>query len=240
MSERTTQGHAGWNLFARELQAILEARHFTLWSLASRTRIHREVVRRLVRSLAVAKSFTTLNPEQVQQVTTAFALTDDERLRLTAAVLATAVEAVLMDRIARDVALHASERVFEVLLDAMRRDAASGGILISVERRDNTTSDTFNLDIVLGDALMELERAHLALHISYLSAANDEGLQSARQAEQGYLAALQTLSRAAPEVKSREEWHVWQTEAESGRRQAASRIVALGGLPFESPQANRG
>src|SRR5205085_11306335 len=91
-----------WNLFARELEDILVARNLGLGLLDNRASIHREKVRRLLRSLVQPKSFPVLNADELKQVISAFGLTGEEELRLRAAMLATAIERMLMDRIDQD------------------------------------------------------------------------------------------------------------------------------------------
>ena len=99
-----------WNLFARELEDILTNHSLRLGQLDDRAGIHREKVRRLQKSLKVPKSFPTLNPSEMDVVIESCFLTENEVFRLRAAIIATSVEAMLMDRINQDDALKAAER----------------------------------------------------------------------------------------------------------------------------------
>ena len=65
-----------------------------------------------------------LNPEEIEHVAKAFALTSDEVLRLRAAMLTTAIEEKLMDRIDQYDALHMAEQLLLVLIDALIRDSS--------------------------------------------------------------------------------------------------------------------
>src|SRR5436190_2098089 len=101
-----------WNLFARELENILAARGLKLGLLDDRVGIHREKVRRLQQSLLTPKRFPVLNPEEIDLLVQAFHLSEGEWVRLQAAMLATAIERMLMERIDQDNALLASEQIY--------------------------------------------------------------------------------------------------------------------------------
>jgi hypothetical protein len=108
-----------WNIFARELEDILAAHGFRLTHLDDRANIYSRKVSRLRDSLNKPKSFPVLNTEEMERVAVAFSLTDDEMLRLHAAILSTAIEEALMDRIDQDAALLAAEEIFPVIVNAM-------------------------------------------------------------------------------------------------------------------------
>jgi hypothetical protein len=109
------QQNRRWNLFARELEDILKDRNLRLGHLDDRAGINREKVRRLQQSLLTPKSFPVLNPDEIDLIAEEFALSDEERVRLRAAVLATAIERMLMNRIDQDNALLASEQTLTIL-----------------------------------------------------------------------------------------------------------------------------
>ena len=113
-----------WNIFARELQDILATRSLKLTHLDDRAGIYPRKVARLRDSLKTPKSFPVLNPEEIEHVAKAFALTSDEVLRLRAAMLTTAIEEKLMDRIDQYDALHMAEQLLLVLIDALIRDSS--------------------------------------------------------------------------------------------------------------------
>src|SRR5438034_1249865 len=98
-----------WNLFAAILEEILRKQGKQLSTLYGyREWISPEKVRRLQRSLQGVMSFPVLTPEELEQLMRTFGLNLEEELRLRAAVLATAVEAKLMDRILPEKALTAA------------------------------------------------------------------------------------------------------------------------------------
>jgi hypothetical protein len=109
-----------WNIFARELEDILAAHGFRLTHLDDRANIYSRKVSRLRASLNNPKSFPVLNTEEMESVAVAFSLSEDEMLRLHAAMLTAAAEEALMDRIDQEAALLAAEEIFLVLVNAMR------------------------------------------------------------------------------------------------------------------------
>lgn len=114
-----------WNIFARVLEDILEAHNMRLGMLDDRMEIHREKVRRLQQSLLTPKHFPILNPEEIQHLVDELCLTEEERNRLRAAVLATAIEATLMERIDQDSALLAAEQIYPTILASIQKHADS-------------------------------------------------------------------------------------------------------------------
>jgi hypothetical protein len=75
-----TGGGTSWNLFARELAALLQARHpdLGLGHLGDRTTMHRENVRRLRWSLEqpTPNHLPVVSPDDLEHVVTVFALTE--------------------------------------------------------------------------------------------------------------------------------------------------------------------
>src|SRR5256885_13731819 len=125
-----------WNLFARELEDILRAHHAELGFLDDRANIHQEKVRRLQQSLLKPKSFPTLTPEELDRVAEVFHLDDMEVMRLRAAVLVSAIERTLMDRINQDDALRAAETMLPVVREAMEKQFQEGNALGTIRGRD--------------------------------------------------------------------------------------------------------
>ena len=121
MQHRVLSGEC-YNIFVRELEAILRAHGLKLGHLTTRAEIHPEIVNRLKRSLKCSQAsprFHLINPSDLEKVITTFQLTSNEQLRLRAAILATAVEKMLIDRIGPVNAFAAAEEVFPILLAAL-------------------------------------------------------------------------------------------------------------------------
>src|SRR5215469_2838319 len=98
-----------WNIFVAELVNILATRGLGLGHLDDRAHVHPEKIRRLRHSLEIPKSFPVLNPDELRQTIIAFRLDEAEERHLVAALLATAVEETLMDRIDPTNALKAAQ-----------------------------------------------------------------------------------------------------------------------------------
>jgi hypothetical protein len=110
-----------WNIFARELEDILATRGLGLGHLDDRAFIHPEKVRRLRFSLERPASLPILNVDEMDGTISAFSLSNDEVIRLRAAILATGVENLLMKRIDPLNALLAAEQVFPFVFMALQQ-----------------------------------------------------------------------------------------------------------------------
>ena len=112
-----------WNMFARVLDEIMATRGKSIGHIDDHTTIHRQKVARVQRSLLDPGRIHMLNPNELDQVITAFALTSDEALRLRAAVVAASIQKTLLDRISPQDARQAADELYPTVLDAMRQRA---------------------------------------------------------------------------------------------------------------------
>jgi hypothetical protein len=117
----TTKQEKSGNLFAHELEEILAAHGQNLSQMDPRLGIPREKARRLLQSLRTPKSFPVLGPEELECLELELPLSGVEWTRLRAALLATAIERMLMDRLGQDKALQAAEQVVFLIDEALRR-----------------------------------------------------------------------------------------------------------------------
>jgi len=220
----------GWNLFARVLQEVLVAHGLTIGYLDDRVKLHPEKVRRLQRSLKVPKSFPVLNIDEMEQVFTVFHLKRQEKVRLRAALLATAIEEMLMDRIHPDDALRAAEQILPIIEQALQAyaDDPIGIGAIKGERSPMAKERESEIERELGGALAAIDRATLALHLSHNTDAHAERVERVRQAHDGFASALALLETVEPAVKSTEAWHVWHQEAQHGLAATKQRLIDLG------------
>jgi hypothetical protein len=119
----TSSAFPRWNLFAAVLDDILRIHGIRLGQLDDRTcvdpPIHPEKVRRLKRSLLLPKHFHVLSPDEIDTLVQAFGLSPREKIRLRAAMLTTAIEAMLMGRIPSGAALAAAKLFFPVIEQAL-------------------------------------------------------------------------------------------------------------------------
>ncbi len=221
--------HGGWNLFARVLQEILSAHGLTLGHLDDRMQLHPEKVRRLQRSLQVPKSFPVLNPDEMERLVAVVRLSRSEKTRLRAALLATAIEAMLMDRIRPPDALRAAEQILPVLEQALETYADEPlGIGAIKGEGEAAMPDEADIERELGGALAAIDRATLALHLSHNVESHAERVERAREARDGFETALVLLETVEPAFKAQEGWRFWHDEAQQGQRTAKQRLADLG------------
>lgn len=181
-----------WNLFARELEDILAVHGFRLGHLNDRAEIHPEKVRRLQHSLRMPR-FHMLAPEELERVYDVFGFNHEERIRLKAAILATAIEVLLMNRINQDDALAAAEQMLPALRRAVEaHDGDSGGLgaIKAIEVRQARPTDT------LEDGLETLDLALLAWVLADLSTDAAERAADLRSAAANARAAVAVIAQA--------------------------------------------
>lgn len=215
-----------WNLFAWELETILQAQQppCSLSLLDDRAGLHREKVRRLQQSLtqATPKHLPVLNPEELEEVVERFGLTREEAQRLHAALLVTAIERLLLDRLEPEVALQLAEHLLPSITTALIQ-LPSGVFRKGAERM---AKDTW-LDEALEDALEAIDRATLAWQLSYRVEAPLERVGQLRQACDCFRQGLRLLAEANPAVQQTATWQVWQQEASRGLEQTSQRLATL-------------
>lgn len=212
-----------WNIFARELEDILAIRGLRLGHLNDREVVyHPEKVRRLQQSLETPRHLTTLNPEEMDRLTKIMNLTELEQSRLRAALLAAAVEMVLMDRVDPETALMASDDIFNILFAAMK--AQPGMVMASkvkgVAMTDN--ADILQVDATFTQALDLIDRAILALHVSRYALSQQAQVVHAREAYDGYTQSIELLRRCQLPEHASESWRFWYDEAFHGQEIAST------------------
>ena len=217
-----------WNIFARELEGILANRGLGLGHLDDRASVYKEKARRLRQSLVRPKSFPVLNTDEMDEVIKTFKLSDDEIMSLRAALLTTAIERMLMDRIDRDDALLAAEQIFPTILKAMKKYSKTSNGLGAVKGEDPEILEGTPIDLELEAALDIIDRATLALHLSYNVTLHTERIGRAQQALAIFEAALAELDELEGDVKATDAWHKWYDEAQKGLNATNKRLEELG------------
>ena len=121
-SPRISESDIIVNFFAQELKNALEEKGLTLWAIASRTDVPREVVHRLQKGLVPPGNFTMLNADDLEKVIRAFQLDKDPNrvLRLRAAIIANSVMSGLIRRVNLELAYVTSEQIFKHAVQAMQ------------------------------------------------------------------------------------------------------------------------
>src|SRR5260370_39618163 len=143
----------GWNIVARVLQEILAVRGLGLGHLDDRAFVHPEKVRRLKRSLITPKSLPLLTIEEMDEVMRVFQLNAQEKIQLRAALLTTAIEATLMDRIEAAEALRAAEQILPIIEQALRSHADARGGLALARKGGRMSAEETEIDNKLEGAL---------------------------------------------------------------------------------------
>jgi hypothetical protein len=218
-----------WNLFAREIEALLQRRNLSFGALSSKAGIHPGKVQRLRRALT-KPIFHTLSPDDLDMMITTFDLTAEEEIRLRAALLATAIERLLMDRIDPKNALQAAEELLPLLVKGLRERASqSGGIgaIRRVSMKDETT-----LENLLEDVLESFDRAMLALHLSQQVDTPGEQIGHLRKAHDDFASVikeLEVLAQNDPFIKTTELWELWKAEAQHFLNVVEQKLKQFGG-----------
>ncbi len=216
-----------WNLFARELEAVLAAHQVGLGHLDDRAGIHREKVRRLTQSLHTPKSFPVLNTEEMEQVVLQFQLSDEELLRLRAALLATAIEKMLMDRINQDDALLAAEQAFPMILQALQEQLSGISGLGAVKGGDSGPGADY-AGMLLDSVLQAIDDAELALQLSYQVNIHKERVEKARYARIRFTEALAELDDIQERIRTLQVGQYCSDIAQKGLAAAIERLEDLG------------
>jgi hypothetical protein len=210
-----------WNIFARELQAILARHGFRLGHLNDRAGIHPQKVARLQRSLRDPK-FNVLPPEELEHVCQVFKLDADERTRLHAAILATAIEEMLMNRVNNRTALEAADQILPIIYNLLKINVGKDTPLSQIKGGPMVIEE---FDPAFETALDIIDRATIALHLSADAATPFERAEMARQARDGFAAALAMLEALPPAFQGHEVWEVWHTTALQGHDAANKRLA---------------
>lgn len=214
------QRQRSWNLFARELEAILAKRGLGIGHLDNRAFIHPEKVRRLQRSLREPK-FHVLPPEEIDRICTVFQFTPQEVMRLKAAILATAIEVMLMNRINQDDALAAAEQFLPLLQRALETHDGDADAIGQIKSIPEAPASAESVTQQLEHAIETLDIAVLLLHAAGGSMAGGsehlvEQKAYTRSARANFLAAQASLERFDAGIQQTETWRAWHDESLKG------------------------
>ncbi len=217
-----------WNLFARTLEDILAAYNLGLEQLDQRAGIDSEKVRRLVQSLRTPKIFPVLNTEEMDLVVRTLQLGDEEVRQLRAALLATSIEKMLMDRINQDGALLAAEQSLPIILKALREQVSGITGLGGVRGGDGGSDEDDALDTLLEWTRQLVDDAERTLHMSYHVNEHTERVARAREARAHYEEALAELEEADAHIRALRVWQNCYKTVQQGLVTANERLEDLG------------
>ena len=217
-----------WNLFARELEDILAEHQCTVGQLGDRVGIHREKVRRLTQSLLIPKSFPVLNTDEMEAVSEKLHLSYTEMMRLRAAVLATSIERVLMDRISPPDALTAAEQLLPFIIKAMLEQIKSITGMGTIRREDTISSDYDENDLALESAIEAIDKGTIALHLSYSVSSHTERIERAQEAHHHFEVAQAELDEIDDDIRMLASWKYCHNEAQNRLNEVSERLDELG------------
>ncbi|HVB24387.1 MAG TPA: hypothetical protein VNG51_20785 [Ktedonobacteraceae bacterium] len=229
MTEQTRSDQQ-WNIFARELTDILASHHIPVAQLYLHITILPDKVRRLHQSLFIPDSFPLLSQDEIQQLIQVCNLTETEQIRLRAALLTTAIEKLLIERLQPDAALLAASTLFPLIASALQQRFESLSPFDTMHRGDLVLSEDDESDRVLLSAWQAIDQGSLALHLSYHVASHEERLDQARYARQKFGQSLAELDEVANESENMQSWNNWHMEAQRGLQDAKARLEELGDL----------
>jgi hypothetical protein len=204
-----------WNYFAEVLEAVLKEENSS-WRLSSLDdkgvigeRVHPEKVRRLLQSQKVPGKFPVLNPDELEHVIKTFGL-EAYHLRLRAAILATSIQKFLHEReMSPESALKAAQIIMPAIFQALQEAEAKQEIEVFRQGNDapvkqvNTMEEAQEVlvDTILENALMEIDRGTLVLHLLENVQSNAENIERVHEATLAFEAALHQLQIAEERIQ---------------------------------------
>jgi len=216
------------NLFARELEAVLAGRGIRLAALHEEMTIFPDKVRRLHQSLYTPHSFPILNEDEMERLVQTRHLSNEEILRLKAALLATSVEAMLIEYINPENALQAAEAITPLLFAALQEKDAEANDAGTKIKGDLFLGRDDTVDNDLEEACTSFDRAEMLLHLSSSATSQEERVEYARRALQLFEKALAQLESAEQGVRALQGWRDWYAEIQRGRDAARARLEEAG------------
>jgi hypothetical protein len=204
-----------WNIFARELEWVLQAHNLRLGHLDDRKIVlHPEKVRRLQQSLKTPTHFPVLNPDELERLNAILSLTAEEQSRLRAAVVATAAERILMDRLDPQTALMAANDVFEICLAAIQEQPASA--LATAVKAGDSIPALEMAEVEVEDVVDLLDTGAFALDGAKSGASRLLRQRQARIAQALFARAVALLDTERDESGPNEAWSSRMDEACEG------------------------
>jgi|SRR5450755_1882238 hypothetical protein len=216
------------NLFALKLEEILAAHGQKLSQLNPRLGISADKARRLQQSLQEAKSLPVLGPEELERLELELPLSSKEWVQLRAALLATAIERMLMDRIGHDKALQAAEQIVLLIDEALQEQLQeiSGPGINRIP--DGEASEDIEADLTWEAVYHALDSATMALQLSYYVSSYGERVKRLREAQGNFQDALNELNNLDEGIKSLSLWQDYIAETHQGLHSIAERLEDLG------------
>ena len=217
-----------WNIFAFELRNVLSNYNMDLGHLDDRFGIHREKVRRLIHSLRTPSSLPVLNREDTEMITNMLHLSQQDILRLRAALLATSVQRMLCDRIEPEAARLAAEQLLPIILEALIEHTNKYGLGNVRTGEITPLEDADDIDLAFESILTAIDYGEETVQLSYNVISPGERVKRAYQAKASFEDACTKLAQVNRHIKQLPQWKIWTNEAEKGKKTAMERLEELG------------
>lgn len=223
-----TQREQRWNLFARELERVLAAHRHSLDEINPQLGIAREKARRLQQSLQAPGSLPVLTPEELEDLDMELSLRTEEWARLQAALLATAVERLLVYRLGHQQALQAAEQLLPLLDAALQERLRLEDSLGTRRGADWEAAENIEGDLAWEGIWETLDAGTLALQLGRSVSSYRERVRALRGAERDFQEALGRLDTLDTGAKALPIWHEACQEARTGLNSVLERLDDLG------------
>jgi hypothetical protein len=217
-----------WNLFARELETVLAAHHQSLQELDPQLGIPPEKARRLQHSLLTPGSLPVLTPEEFEDLEMGLSLGIGEWTHLQAALLATAVERMLVYRVGEEQALRAATLLLPLLDSALHERWALEERLGASRGPTWEALEDAGEDLVWESIWEMLDAGTLALHLACSVSSYRERVKALKEARGDFQEVQERLHGLGAGFKALPIWEEARQEARRGLASALERLDDLG------------
>ncbi len=217
-----------WNIFARELERVLAAHHLQMDDLVTQAGVSPEKTRRLARSLRIPEALPVLHREAVRLLERRLQLNAEEILRLRAALLATCIQRMFVDRINQHDAFLLAEQAFPTILHALQERAQGPVVHEGTRWGAGDPIEDDEIEALFASTLRTLDDAELELQMSYGVDDHETRVAQALSAQTHFAQVSVGLEKADEDVRS---LHLWKDSYETSQRgleNANKRLEELG------------
>lgn len=215
-----------WNIFARELEKVLEIHQLSMSQLASDIGIADEKVRRLTQSLHAPDSLPVLNIEEMRLVEEKLQLDYESKRSLRVGLLATSIQSMFMKHKERDDAALIAEQVFPLLLQALQQQAK--GISTRIKQGDDSPLADDEFDLFFESLLQTIDDAERELQSSYEAGVRNERVARARSAYIYFQQVATASEKANNDLHARKLWQYCYNASQRGLAAVSKRLKELG------------
>ncbi|HLG60402.1 MAG TPA: hypothetical protein VKY19_00605 [Ktedonosporobacter sp.] len=219
-----TKGY--WNIFARELEKVLETHHLSMSQLASDIGIADEKVRRLTQSLHEPDSLPVLNTEEMRLIEEKLQLDYESMRSLRVGLLATSIQRMFMKHRERDDAALMAEQIFPLILQSLQQQTQ--GVSTRIKQGDDAPIADDEFDLFFDPLLQTIDDAEQELRLSYDADVRNERVARARSASIYFQQAATVLEKANNDLHARKLWQYCHDTSQSGLAAVSKRLRELG------------